>query len=344
MLQQITFPSGTVNYYFHSKVELLWELFSTRQVVLITDKNIVSLYPALFRGRNTIVLQDGEASKDYGTIVSICNRLIEFEATRSTLLIGIGGGVVTDITGFVASVYMRGVSFGFVPTSLLCMVDAAIGGKNGINLGLHKNMMGTINQPEFILYDTRFLKTLPDAEWSNGFAEIIKYGCIFDAVMFEELRNSTLAAYRSDNAALQSVIDRCVHWKNITVQTDEHEKGIRKLLNFGHTAGHAIETLYKIPHGNAVGIGMLIACEISTAVNGLNPNTSWQLLLTLTQYNLPAQIPISVPNIMSILRSDKKRNKNTIDYIVLTAPGDATIKPLAFNVIENALNTYESNN
>ncbi len=344
MLQQIKFPSGTVNYYFDSKVELLWELFATRQVVLITDKNVASLYPALFRGRNTIILQGGESSKDYSTVVSICNRLIEFESTRNTLLIGIGGGVITDITGFVASVYMRGVSFGFVPTSLLCMVDAAIGGKNGINLGLHKNMMGTISQPEFILYDTRFLKTLPDAEWSNGFAEIIKYGCIFDANLFEELRNSTLSAYRADSIALQSVIDRCVNWKNTTVQTDEHEKGIRKLLNFGHTAGHAIETLYKIPHGCAVGIGMLIACEISTAVTGLNPNTSWQLLLTLTQYNLPTQISIDVQNVMSILRSDKKRNKNTVDYIVLSAPGNAGIQPLPFNVIENALNIYESNN
>ncbi len=137
-----------------------------------------------FKGWNTIVLKPGEEYKVQATVDAVIEELIDMEADRKTTLVGVGGGVVTDITGYVASVYMRGISFGFIPTSVLALVDASIGGKNGIDVGVYKNMVGVIRQPAFLLYDMVFLKSLPQTEWENGFAEIIKHACIKDAAMF----------------------------------------------------------------------------------------------------------------------------------------------------------------
>ena len=144
--------------------------------MLITDEKILLPHAAKFKGWNTVVLKSGEEFKTQETVDSLIDQLIEMGADRQTSLVGIGGGVITDITGYTASVYMRGLNFGFVPTSLLAMVDAAIGGKNGVDIGIYKNMVGTIRQPAFLLYDYSFLTSLPEKEWINGFAEIIKHG------------------------------------------------------------------------------------------------------------------------------------------------------------------------
>jgi 3-dehydroquinate synthetase len=156
-------------------------------------------------------------------------------------LIGVGGGVVTDITGYVASIYLRGIRFGFVPTTILGMVDAAIGGKNGIDVGVYKNMVGTITQPAFLLYDMDFLKSLPDREWRNGFAEIIKHAAIKKAAMFAELESATLQHFQQNKEALQKLIQENALLKAGIVQQDERESGERRLLNFGHTLAHALE-------------------------------------------------------------------------------------------------------
>jgi 3-dehydroquinate synthase len=289
-----------------------------------------------------LVVPPSESSKDMHTIESLAKGLLSAEATRSTVLVGVGGGVVTDITGFLASVYMRGVSFGFVPTSLLGMVDAAVGGKNGVNIGMNKNIAGTIAQPEFILYDAGFLDTLPDDEWSNGFAEIIKYACIFDAPLFTELSNQNISFFKHDKAATENLMERCVHWKNKTVTEDEREQGIRKLLNFGHTAAHAIENLYEIPHGKAVAIGMVIACMISEDVTGLDSRVTTQLRQLLSQYHLPVKMKIDAKKAMDILRLDKKRKGDQIDYILLLQTGQAVTRSLPFDIIEKALAEYDS--
>jgi 3-dehydroquinate synthase len=266
--------------------------------------------------------------------------LLELEATRKTLLVGVGGGVITDIVGFLASVYMRGVPFGFVPTTLLSMVDAAVGGKNGVNVGMNKNILGTITQPKFILYDTRFLDTLPDDEWSNGFAEIIKYGCIFDADLYAELSKNSISYYREDNAALEALIERCVGLKNKAVIADERENGERKLMNFGHTAAHAIENLYEMPHGKAVAIGMIIASMISAHVTGIDKGVTEDLKKLLSKYHLPVRINIDTKKVMEILRMDKKRRGDMIDFILLERIGKGVIHPLHFDVIEQAISSY----
>jgi len=343
MKQQVVFPSGTVNYYSGTSLQELPE-YNAPHTVLVTDATIAALYPQIFEGRKTLVIPAGEDSKHIETITALSDRLLEMEADRGTLLIGVGGGVITDITGFIASVYMRGIRFGFIPTTLLAMVDASIGGKNGVNLGLHKNVIGTIRQPEFILYDTHFLSTLPTAEWSNGFAEIIKYACIFDADMFHELQGNDLPFYRTDTGALDSIINRCVAWKNKTVTKDEQEKGIRKLLNFGHTAGHAIETLYSLPHGHSVSIGMVVACLLSETYTGLEQGAAKSIRELLQRYGLPHHIQLDPAETMNILKADKKRKGGNINYILLKSIGDAVIHPLPLAAIEKALQTYESNN
>lgn len=343
-MQQITFPSGTVSYYFSSSVQHLPQCCDMQQVIFVTDSNIATLYPQVFAGHKTVVIPAGEQSKHMDTITQLCRQLLQLEATRSTILVGVGGGVITDITGFLASVYMRGVQCGFVPTTLLGMVDAAVGGKNGVDLDLYKNTIGTIRQPSFILYDTQFLQTLPQTEWSNGFAEIIKYACIFDETLFEALSAKDLTYYMQQPDALQEVINTCVSWKNKTVLTDEQETGMRKLLNFGHTAGHAIETLYGLPHGAAVSIGMMIAAAISVTESGLAPEAVIRLQQTLQQYQLPVWQETDTSKVMALLRADKKRKNDTIAYILLKSIGDGHIQPLTFPVIEKAISAYESKN
>ncbi|MES2703490.1 MAG: 3-dehydroquinate synthase [Bacteroidota bacterium] len=342
MQQYITFPSGTVNYLFGSTFSALAGLLNGRRAIIVTDEHVAALHGAALAGYTVVTVPAGEASKTMATIENLAAQLLAAEVTRNTMLIGVGGGVVTDITGFLATVYMRGIAFGFVPTTLLGMADAAIGGKNGVNTGLHKNIIGTITQPEFILYDTALLATLPDAEWSNGFAEIIKYACIFDRELFSELCGHDVAYYQRNNVALDRLIQRCAGWKNKTVVEDEKEKGMRKLLNFGHTAGHAIETLYALPHGQAVGVGMLIACILSEEVQGLNTGVRADLEQLLTRYGLPVKLAINADRVLEVLRMDKKRNTDTVDYILLEETGKAIIKPLSFGVIGNALRVYES--
>lgn len=332
----VSFPSGIVNFHTAAASETD-TIYSGKDVILLTDVHVAAAQPALFEGRKTIVIPAGEQHKHLQTVEYICTELLRLEATRSSVLIGVGGGVVTDIAGFVAATYMRGIDFGFIPTSVLAMVDAAIGGKNGVNIGLHKNISGTITQPGNIILDASLLKTLPAAEWSNGFAEVIKYACLFDNALFEALRQRDIDFYINNPTAMQRVINTCVGWKNKVVVADEHEKGERKLLNFGHTAAHAIENLYDLPHGQAVAIGMIVAMQLSEEVTGMGKQHTAQLRAMLQQYGLPVAYDIDVAKVMDILKMDKKRAGDMIDYILLEDIGKAVIKPLPLTTIENAL-------
>jgi len=343
MEQLITFPSGKeVVYSWQQPATAVLRQWATHDPVLLTDACIAALQPALFEGYKKIVVPAGEDSKCFETIATITTRLLELGATRDTLLVGIGGGVITDITGFVAAVYMRGIACGMLPASLLGMVDAAIGGKNGINSGAVKNVVGTIAQPKFIAFDVGLLTTLPDEEWSNGFAEVIKYACLFDEPLFAELEAHDTAYYRDHPAAIDSVIERCVAWKTRIVLEDEHETGNRKLLNFGHTLAHAIENIYQLPHGKAVAIGMMVACRFSERFADLDGSVTRRLAGLLKQYDLPCSIPFNTTQIMPLLKNDKKRSKDTISYILLQSIGNPIIKSIRTDIIEQLLNDYAS--
>lgn len=339
MFQQIEFPSGTVDYWFDSAFEVLWQMYPRQAVILVTDEQVLACQPQLFADCRTVVIPAGEGSKSIAQIERLAGELLRLGANRHTVLVGVGGGVVTDITGFLASVFMRGIRFGFVPTTLLAMADAAIGGKNGVNLGAYKNSIGTITQPRFILYDSLLLATLPDAEFSNGFAEIIKYACLFDPALHDELTNNTIEQYRNDPDATAALVERCAGWKNKTVLGDEKEKGDRKLLNFGHTAGHALEKLYSLPHGQAVAIGMMVAARASELYTGLDPAIRPQLGKLLAKYHLPTTLELDIAQVMEVLLMDKKRTYDGIEYVLLEAIGQPLLKTLPHHAIEQALAT-----
>jgi 3-dehydroquinate synthase len=336
----LTFPSGTVEYHLDANINTLQQLAPPSSSIIITDENVWQAHESRFAGYRSIVIPAGEDAKTWQTVEHLANECMALEAHRGTMLVGLGGGTITDLVGFLASVYMRGVQFGFVPTTLLCAVDASIGGKNGINLGVHKNMLGTIKQPKFILHDASLFDTLPDVEWSNGFAEIIKYGCIADARILTTLAQSDLAYFRKYRDKLAELIAGCVDVKNKIVHADEEEEGLRKILNFGHTAGHAFELVAGLPHGQAVGLGMLVACSVSEKVAGLDPTFRGQIVGTLSQYGLPTSLDFDIEAACSLLRTDKKRTESAIDYVVLEKPGVGRTEPLPFPAVEEALRAF----
>lgn len=336
------FPTGTVKYWHNTAFAQIDQILDRQHCIIITDTNVAHHHSALFEGcKAVITIHAGEEYKTLDTVHTITQQLLEHQAHRKTTILGMGGGLITDLAGFVACTYMRGLPYGFVPTTLLGMVDAAVGGKNGVNFGKQKNLLGNIHQPNFILFDSNLLQTLPDTEWSNGFAEVIKYACLFDEGLFHQLEQNDIAYYQNNKGALAALIATCVDWKNKIVQSDEQEHGTRKLLNFGHTAGHAIETYYQIPHGQAVALGMLVACTLSIETNNLPAEIQIRLSKILTQYKLPTTHELNVPELMQILRMDKKRTEEQIDYVVLDAIGKASIKTISFDTITKALNNFQ---
>lgn len=332
-----SFSSANVTYYLNADFAYLEKLVSKEQAVMVTDENIFAKYQKKFKGWTAIVIKAGEQFKVQATVDNIIQQLIDAGADRKTTLIGVGGGVITDITGYVAGVFMRGVKFGFVPTSVLAMTDAAIGGKNGIDVGLYKNMVGLIRQPQFILYDFSLLKSLPKEEWINGFAEVIKHACIKDAIMFTLLENNKLSFFQKNYTALEKLIQRNALLKTRVVMNDEFENGERKLLNFGHTLGHAIENLYHIPHGHAVSIGMGAACKISEQITGFKDTD--RVVNVLKQYGLPPQFDFDKAETFRILKSDKKKDNQSINYILLKKIGKGDIVSLPFAEIETLINS-----
>jgi shikimate kinase / 3-dehydroquinate synthase len=231
-------------------------------------------------------------------------------------------------------VYMRGIKFALVPASVLAMVDAAIGGKNGIDVGVYKNMVGTVCQPEFIFYDYSFLETLPVKEWVNGFAEIIKHACIKDALLFSILEKYDLHEYQTDKTLIADLIERNVGIKMQIVDNDEFEKGERKLLNFGHTVGHAIENLHAIPHGHAVSIGMVAACNLSEQINDFHFSDAARIVKLLAKYHLPVDVETVHEKVFEVLKMDKKRKGDGVHFILLKSIGKAEIKFISLTDLE----------
>lgn len=333
--KRFQFSNASVEYYFAGRFSLLKEIAQPASAILLVDENVMQHFPAKFKQWRTIVIPAGEQYKVQATVDKIIEQLISLGADRNTFLVGIGGGVVTDITGYVASIFLRGIRFGFVPTTLLAMVDASIGGKNGIDVGLYKNMVGVIRQPSFLLFDQNFLHTLPEKEWRNGFAEIIKHAAIKDTAMFKQLEDNDLSFYRKKKNVAMQLIQRNAILKSKVVQADEFEKNERRKLNFGHTLAHAIETRYHLLHGEAVAIGMVFASKLSGDLLGFKNHE--RLVKTIEQYALPTQINFDKQKAFDVLRSDKKKEADFMNFVLLEKIGKARIEKILLKDLYNYL-------
>jgi 3-dehydroquinate synthase len=327
-----------VQYIFNEDISAL-KNYVGQHAIFIIDNNVWQHHSLMFNGEKVILFDANEANKKQSTINFLIEQLIALEADRTSFLVGIGGGVCTDMVGYVASIYMRGLKFGFVPTTILAMVDAAIGGKNGIDVGLYKNMVGTINQPQFIFYHYNLLQSLSEVEFINGFAEIIKHAAIKDKELFKLLQQHSIADFRNNTALLHEVVYKNVQIKNQVVTTDELEQHERKLLNFGHTIGHAIENLYQLPHGHAISIGMCMEAHISEEINNFYSEEKLALTQLLQQYGLPTHLTIDKEKVWDILLKDKKRAQENMAMVLLRSIGNATVETIPLVQLKDLFNT-----
>lgn len=305
-----------------------------RQVYIVTDDNIYGLYRTSFPDFPVYVLKAGEKSKTLDSAADICKWLMEHGAGRDAFLLGIGGGMVCDITGFTASIFMRGIGFGFAATSLLAQVDASIGGKNGVNLEGFKNMMGTFNQPHFVLCDTFMLQTLPEAELQNGLAEVVKHTLISDKKMFMWIRENIHKILQLDNELINRLVSHSITTKSEIVSRDEVEHGERRKLNLGHTWGHAVEKTDGIPHGQAVSIGLAFAARLSEHKGILTREERLLILDLLTSLGLPVITRTDPAKVFQALVKDKKRESGHIHYVLMNGLGDVSVERIPLDELK----------
>ncbi len=305
-----------------------------RRAVVITDSNLKAAYPELVGRFPHVVIGLGERHKTLETVGEVYRELLRLGADRGSYLVGIGGGIVTDVTGFVASTYMRGVSgFGFVATSLLAQVDASVGGKNGVNLDGYKNFVGVFNQPDFVLCDRKMLDTLPERELRAGLAEVVKCGLIGDRSLFELFEGRTFADFTADPEAMHRAITASVRLKARVVAADERERGDRKLLNLGHTLAHAVEKCTgRYLHGEAVGIGLCVAAGVSRKLGLVTESDVARVVRVVGAMGLPTavapELGISAEQLLAAAASDKKREATSISYVLMEGIGRAVCRCL----------------
>lgn len=313
---------------------------SGKRVAVVTNTTVGPLYldrlVELLKGGGkevtTIVLPDGEEEKNWASLMRVFDVLLEQKCDRKTTMIALGGGVIGDLTGFAAATYMRGVPFIQVPTTLLAQVDSSVGGKTGINHPLGKNMIGAFYQPQAVIADTSTLNTLPDRELSAGLAEVIKHGAIIDPAFFDWIETNISQLVCRHPAALAFAIQRSCEIKADVVRQDEREGGLRAILNFGHTFGHAIEAglgFGEWLHGEAVGCGMVMAADLSCRLGFIDAATSSRLKALVQAAGLPVVAPdLGVERWIELMQVDKKNEGGQIKFILLKPLGTSVIMPV----------------
>jgi 3-dehydroquinate synthase len=304
--------------------------------VIVTDGTVRSLHGHRFPAVPVIEIGEGEALKNLTTVQDVYTSFLRNDVDRSTSVVAIGGGIVCDVAGFAASTYLRGLPFGFVPTTLLAQVDASVGGKNGVNLDGYKNLIGTFSQPAFVLCDTDLLTTLPREELINGFAEVVKQAAIADPALFAFLEANVAGALALDGWVIEWVVHRCLEIKTAIVSRDEKEAGERRKLNFGHTLGHALEKVHHLRHGEAVSSGMVAAARLSAARGLLSDDGVERLEALLRCFGLPVRVPVPCDTaaVFEALKKDKKREGDRIHFVLLDAIGRARVEALTLAEIE----------
>ncbi len=308
--------------------ERIRDLMGGIRAAVITDSNVAPLYLQTVLDSleqagyetDSYTFPAGENSKTISTLGQILEFLALMGYTRSDVVIALGGGVVGDITGFAAAVYLRGVDFVQIPTSLLAAVDSSVGGKTAIDLLAGKNLAGAFKQPRLVLMDTDTLSTLPEKEFACGMAETIKYGVLFDEELFDECLNVEMN--------IEDIIAKCVEYKAKIVEQDEFDRGQRKLLNLGHTIGHAIEkaSAYSVSHGEAVAIGMVMIARAGEEMGITQKGTAERIISLLTVNDLPTEFDFDTDRLAGFAQSDKKRDGDTISLIIPERIGSCIIK------------------
>lgn len=305
--------------------------------IIITDVNVRKICPMDSMSGDIITIGTGEKIKTLNTVQDIYTQLVKLGADRSSFIVGIGGGIVCDIAGFVASTFMRGVRFGFVATTLLAQVDASVGGKNGVNFNRYKNMIGVFNQPEFVICDLDLLKTLSEKEILCGLAEIVKHAVIGDIDLFAFLEQHYESAGALDSRIVERLVLDSVTLKSSIVNRDETERGERRILNFGHTFGHALEKVIGVPHGEAVSIGMTIASAISVKREHLAVEDEQRILSLMKKLKLPTRIASGDERLFDALKKDKKRENNCINFVLLNRIGAAVVEKISLEELKDAI-------
>ena len=317
-------------------------IFQGNKIMIISDNQVFSYYgekiePQLKKEYEVghIVVPHGEQSKRFDILPELYNELLSFQLTRTDLIIALGGGVIGDLAGFVASTFLRGVKFVQIPTSLLAQVDSSVGGKVAVDLPAGKNLVGSFKHPSLVLIDPLTLKTVEKRFISDGMGEVIKYGCIFDADLFQQL-----ACYTSFDELYQDIdeiIYRCVDLKRDVVEKDLFDFNDRLALNFGHTLGHAIEQYYhyeKYSHGEAISIGMVQLTRIAEAKGLTKVGTADQICDVLKIYQLPTVSHLKTSDLKQAMAVDKKKIYKKLSYVLLHAIGQSYIYPSDLTLIE----------
>ncbi len=330
--------TGTSKILVGEKLKNLKNYIPAEKFVIITDENVSRLYRKDFPDCEIIEIGTGEKVKNLDTVKYIYKQLMEFETDRSVFLIGVGGGIVCDIAGFVASTYMRGLRFGFVSSTLLAQVDASVGGKNGVNFHGYKNMIGCFNQPEFVICDMNLLKTLPRREVLCGFGEIAKHAFIASTDMCDYIEQHYKRALDLDDDIISRLVYDSVVIKSSIVNRDETEKGERRKLNFGHTFGHAIEkTTDELLHGEAISVGMVVATNLSARKGLLSTQDTKRAEALLTKLELPLSLDTDREKMMDAIKKDKKRMGDDIGFVLLDGIGKAILEKISIKELEEVV-------
>jgi 3-dehydroquinate synthase len=295
---------------------------------------------------HVVSIPDGERAKTLSTVDRLVNQMIKHDLNRQSTVVAFGGGVVGDVAAFVASIYMRGIAVVQVPTTLLAQVDSSIGGKTGVNHRIVKNLIGTFHQPSLVIADPVVLRTLPDREYSSGLYEALKYGIIRDPQLFEQFEQRMTSILKRDEDEVEQLVAACAAIKAHVVMADEKESDLRRILNFGHTVGHALESAGKyrrIKHGEAVGYGMIAAARISNALGRLNNKDCARIETGIRSIGrLPRLDGVRTRNVFDSLQHDKKVRDGAVHFILPHAIGKVEITadvplPLVRDVVRSLL-------
>jgi 3-dehydroquinate synthase len=308
-------------------------------VVVLVDSSIDKVHGLYIPTKYPkIKIDSSETHKNFQTVEEVIQKMIDIEVDKSTLCVVVGGGNVLDIGGFVCSIYKRGIDFAYLPTSILAAVDIAIGGKNGINHEAAKNLIGTINQANYIFYDIQLFKTLSKDQFLNGLAEVVKYGFTLDKELFNFLEKFSLEDLMKDEFILFNVIKRCHVLKSKLISLDPSDKNDRKKLNFGHTLGHAFEKHSAILHGFAISQGMFFGIMYSAKIGKLDQKIAAKMIFILKKFELIDQFDYSIDDIWSFILHDKKRKGNTFDLTFVTSIGTSEVISVEINEFKHTLN------